>query len=375
MKTAAFMGLMSGTSMDGIDAALVDLESPQPLLLATHREPYPEPVRAALERTVREGASLREGLGLDVAVGECFGRAARALLEHCPETHQVQAIGHHGQTVLHVPEGDWRSTLQLGDPARVVAATGVPVVADFRRADMAYGGQGAPLASAFHYAVLAPQTAPDSACVVLNLGGIANATVIFPGQPGRTVGFDTGPANTLMDAWIQRCRGLPHDHEGAWARSALADASLLDSLLADPFLDRRPPRSTGREYFNLDWLVRGRESLVESLAPAVVARTLLEFSAVSISNALDETSPQDADVWLCGGGVHNRLLCESLTERLYPRKVRTTDAVGVPAAWMEAMAFAWLARQRMLGLPGNLPSVTGAAVALSLGAVYLPPVG
>lgn len=369
MTQAAYIGLMSGTSMDAIDGALVCFPPDRPPeLLATHSVAYTPALKDEL-RILMSGGTLRHCAALDLALGHAFADCALTLLQACPAGYHVAAIGSHGQTVLHVPTGPDQTSLQLADPSVIVAATGVPVVADFRRLDQRYGGQGAPLAAAFHAHVLG-RAFNDS--VVVNLGGIANITWIPGAEPLACIGFDTGPANTLMDAWTSRHCQQAFDAAGAWAASGRLVPALLETLLSDPYFALPPPKSTGPEYFNLGWLESRGGPLGQTLAAVDVQRTLLELTVRSVADAIASHAASAETVWLCGGGVRNAFLVEGLRRTLHPRRVAPTDEAGVPAAWMEAMAFAWLAKERMAGRPNNLPAVTGADRPLSLGAVYLP---
>ncbi len=363
-----FIGLMSGTSMDGIDAAVVDLSGPQPALRHALCHPYPEELRARLQAVVAPGwrGSLADLLRLDHDIGLAFADAAEALLTetgHPP----VTAIGSHGQTVAHHPESPIANSWQLGDPSLIAERTGLPVVADWRRRDLAAGGQGAPLAPAFHAATLRQ---PGVDCAVLNLGGIANLTLL-PGDPQRPVtGFDTGPANTLLDAWSRAVRGTAPDVDGAWAASGTPRPDLLAALLDDPYFRRPPPKSTGREHFHLGWLQRRLATLPRAPDPADVQATLVALTVRSVLDALRATLPDCRRLHVCGGGVHNRHLMDRLRAAAAPMEVASTAARGIHPDHLEAMAFAWLAWRTLHGLPGNLPEVTGAGGARVLGAIY-----
>ncbi|RAO76468.1 anhydro-N-acetylmuramic acid kinase [Dyella jiangningensis] len=367
--SALYLGLISGTSADGIDAALVRFEDDKPQLIDALAHPWPAELRARILAVAQDETRLDlDAYGrLDVAIGQCFADAAQALLaRHAQHASAVRAIGSHGQTLRHRPTGEHPFTLQVGDPAVIAERCGVDVVADFRRADVAAGGQGAPLLPAVHAMLLAR---PGRTRVVLNLGGIANITVLD--ADGRVFGFDTGPANGLMDAWCLRHRGLAYDAEGAFAASGQTDDALLSALLADTYFAMAPPKSTGREHFHLAWL--DAHERVAVLAPADVQATLLELSARSIADAIERHAPDAGDVLACGGGVHNGVLMRRLGELMPTRDVTTTAEHGIDPDYLEATAFAWLARQRLLGLPGNLPAVTGARGPRVLGAVYPAP--
>lgn len=364
--SALYLGLISGTSADGIDAALVRFENHKPQLVDALTHPWPDALRARILAVAQDETRLDlDAYGrLDVAIGQCFAEAAQSLLtRNTPHAATVRAIGSHGQTLRHRPAGEQPFTLQVGDPSVIAERCGVDVVADFRRADVAAGGQGAPLLPAVHAMLLAQ---PGQTRVVLNLGGIANITVLD--ADGQVFGFDTGPANGLMDAWCLRHRGAAYDADGAFAAAGQLDETLLAALLADPYFALPPPKSTGREHFHLAWLEsHGR---VAALAPADVQATLLELSACSVADAIQRHAPDATAVLACGGGVHNGLLMRRLREQLAPCIVTTTAEFGIDPDFLEATAFAWLARQRLLGLPGNLPAVTGARGPRVLGAVY-----
>ena len=361
-----YLGLISGTSVDGIDVALVRF-APRMDVLAARTFAYPEDVRARIVALARSRAAITlDDYGrLDAEVGEHFAEAALALLHDAGiDARDVAALGSHGQTVCHGPDGPHPFSLQIGDPNVIAERTGIVTVADFRRADLAAGGQGAPLLPALHAAVLADATTPRA---ILNLGGIANVTLLAPGQP--VLGFDTGPANCLLDAWSLRIRGTPRDEGGAWARSGRADAALLQRLLGDAYFALSPPKSTGREYFHLDWL---DARLPQDLAPEDVQATLLQLSARSIADALSVHAPGVREVFACGGGVHNGALMDALSTALPSAKLDTTAALGLDPDFVEAVGFAWLARARLENVPSNLPSVTGARGPRVLGAVHAP---
>ncbi len=359
-----YLGLISGTSADGIDAALLQFGDTTHIR-ASRTFSYPVQLREqVLALTGADAAISLDDLGqLDVALGERFAHAAIDLLADAQiSPMQVRAIGSHGQTIRHRPNGALPFTLQLGDASVIAERTGIVTVADFRRADVASGGQGAPLTPAFHAAVLARN---DATRVVLNLGGIANVSILAPGKP--VLGFDTGPANCLLDAWAARHLNQPRDEAGQWARSGKPDQELLERLLDDAYFALPPPKSSGREYFNLDWLAKFG---VERMDPADVQATLLALSVHSIAAAIAECADDAMDVVACGGGVHNVALMEALAHRMAPMNLRSSSELGIDADFVEATAFAWLARERLAGRPGNLPSVTGASGPRLLGAVY-----
>ncbi len=360
-----YAGLMSGTSMDAIDAVVADFEDGKMQLVATHSAPLPEALRARLQHAVEHGALTLEELGaLDVTLGRHFANALQALIErHGIEPEAIAAVGSHGQTLHHAPQGDPPSTLQIGDPHTIAQRCGITTVADFRRRDLAAGGEGAPLVPAFHEALFRH---PEQERLILNIGGIANLTRLPPSGEGAVSGFDTGPGNTLLDLWCHLHRARPYDEGGRWARQGRLHQGLLERMLADPFFLRPPPKSTGREHFNLRWL----QNHLENEMPADVQRTLLELTVESIARAIEGHAPKAGALYLCGGGAFNTFLVERLNQRLERIEVDTTEALGLPPRWVEACAFAWLAKRTMEGKPGNLPEVTGAKEAVILGAIH-----
>lgn len=365
--SSLYLGLMSGTSMDSIDAVLVDLGSDLPCLLAHTTSTYPAPLRATLDTALdSRRLAATESWRLDALVGEQFAHAAlECLTVACVPNTAVRAIGSHGQTIFHAPDNHPPISVQLGDPNIIAQRTGITTVADFRRRDLAAGGQGAPLAPAFHRAVF---SRPGIDRAVLNLGGIANISLL-PGDPLEPVlGFDTGPANTLMDLWCLRHLGSDFDRDGSFAAAGEVNPALLDRLLEDPYFRRPPPKSTGREYFNLSWL---EPHLDPGLKPADVQRTLCELSARSIAEALHRHGPEFMEVYVCGGGSLNPQLMDTLARALAPRTVATTEVLGIPTRAVEGAAFAWLAQQCLEGRASNLAGVTGAAGAAAiLGGIY-----
>ncbi len=362
-----FIGLMSGTSADGIDAALVQFPAAGGCrFVHGHTFDWEPETRAALIALGqgREPVSL-DALGqLDAEVGIAFAAAANGLLERAGiDRARVQAIGSHGQTIRHRPTSDPAFTWQIGDANRIAELTGITTVADFRRRDVAAGGHGAPLMPAFHLAMLG---SADEDRAVLNLGGIANLSLLA--RDGSLRGFDTGPANALLDGWCQRHRGTAFDADGAFAASGQVDAELLARLLDDPWFALPPPKSTGREQFHLDWVdarIGG-----EPLAPADVQATLLELTAATVADALLAHLPGAKRLLVCGGGVRNPALLQRIGARLPGVTVVSSAEHGLDPDYMEAMGFAWLARETLAGRPGNLPSVSGARGPRILGAIH-----
>ncbi|MGB0954770.1 MAG: anhydro-N-acetylmuramic acid kinase [Panacagrimonas sp.] len=365
------IGLISGTSLDAVDAALVEFEHGRfRRLIASSATPFPDALRARLLALSHEDqlVSLADLASLDRQLAELFAQAALHLIDQTQRSVDViAAIGSHGQTIFHDPDRVG-SSLQIGDPNRIAAITGMPVVADFRRMDMAYQGQGAPLMPAFHHDLFASDTEPRA---VLNLGGIANLTLMPDADARKVTGFDSGPASCLMDEWISRHQGHAFDRDGGWAASGKLVAQGLDRCLADPYFQRPPPKSTGRGYFHLSWLAT-RWPEHETLPPADVQRTLAELTARSVSDAIHRHLPAARRLIVCGGGACNRFLMDRLRQLLVSVAVETSAAYGVTPEDIEAAGFAWLAQRRLAARHGNLPSVTGARQATRLGGVYLP---
>lgn len=369
-----YIGLMSGTSVDAADAAVVRfIEGRPPQILATHALTPDPTLRADLLHLSQQvaGVSLSKFGELDQRVGAWFADAALAVIEKADITiDHIAAIGSHGQTVRHEPDAIFPFSLQLGAPSLIAARVGCTVVADFRNSDIAIGGQGAPLVPAFHHSVFADS---QQARVVVNIGGIANITVL-PAQntqdTSRVTGLDTGPGNALMDAWIAMHLKRDLDEDGRWAAAGTVNEPLLSLMLADPYLGRPGPKSTGREYFNLDWLRAQIASLASPPRPIDVQTTLCEFSAITIAEAIEDHGPGDEQLLLCGGGVRNAELCRRLALHMAPRQIARTDEYGVDSDWVEAVAFAWLAMRTLHGRSGNVPSVTGATAAVPLGGIY-----
>ncbi len=359
---------MSGSSLDGIDAVLVSFDASFPQLEAKLVHPLEPQLIDALDALTRPGADELDRLcRADVILGECFATAAKNLLAQAKiDAAAIHAIGSHGQTVRHYPDTRTPTTLQIGDPNIIAERTGITTVADFRRRDMAAGGQGAPLVPAFHQAVLYD---PDHHRVIVNIGGIANLTLL-PANPDIGVtGFDTGPGNALLDAWIKRHRHEAYDQHGEWAASGKVHPELLTALLGEPYFFLPAPKSSGRDMFNLEWLTNCWPTVAE-LPPADVQATLLELTAVTITDAIQQAQPSPEQVLVCGGGVHNIALLQRLNTLLPAQQVLSTRDVGLEPDWIEAMAFAWLARQTRRHQAGNLPTVTGASHAVVLGGIY-----
>jgi anhydro-N-acetylmuramic acid kinase len=361
-----FLGLISGTSMDGIDAALAEVSGAGCRVLRASSTPYDVAVRAELFALINmaDRFPLDRVGRLDTTLGRAFAAATLQLLDAAKiAPGSISAVGSHGQTIRHQPEGDTPFTWQIADPNIIAERTGITTVADFRRRDVAAGGEGAPLMPAFHRAVLASDHEPRA---VLNLGGIANLTWL--GTDGNTFGLDTGPASCLMDGWIERQQGRKFDEDGEWAASGRVNAELLQRLLAEPYFKRKPPKSTGRELFNLAWLDTHLGAFA-NLAPQDVQATLCELSAATIVAGLHQGG-MPARLLVCGGGAHNAHLLRRLAALVPSVPVEPTSAHGIDVDFVEAAGFAWLAYRTLSGLPGNLPSVTGAGHPAVLGAIY-----
>lgn len=365
MKSGRYIGVMSGTSLDGIDVVLAAIDEHLVVQLANHSHPIPLELKNAILAVCQGQQLTLSQLGqLDHRLGKLFAEAVQTLMDEQGLTHaDVVAIGCHGQTVWHEPQGDAPHTMQIGDNNHIVARTGVTVVGDFRRRDMALGGQGAPLVPAFHHALLAH---PTERRMVLNIGGIANLSLLIPDQPVK--GYDTGPGNMLMDAWIWRQKGKPYDKDAAWASSGKVILPLLQQMLSDPYFAAPAPKSTGREYFNYGWLER-QLAAFPGVAPEDVQATITELTAVTIAEQVLLSGGCER-VMVCGGGSRNPLLMARLAGLLPGIEVGTTDEAGISGDDMEALAFAWLACRTVSGLPGNLPSVTGASEASIIGAIF-----
>lgn len=354
-----YIGIMSGTSADGIDTALVDFSDNDTKIIATQYIPYSSEIRLRITTLCQPGEDELNHLGeLDVLLGKAFASSVNILLEkNTLHPKFIKAIGSHGHTIRHHPQRQF--SLQIGDPNIIATETGITTITDFRRRDIALGGQGAPLVPAFHQSIFSKIGAH---CAVVNIGGIANATILTD----NIVGFDTGPGNTLLDAWINKHLHTFYDENGKWAGSGNVKKDLLKNLLSDPYFDICPPKSTGREYFNLSWL---EKYLPENIHPEDVQATLVELTAESIVRSTKEFIAH-GDIFVCGGGVHNQLLMHRLQSLAKNFHVKSTHVVGIDPDFMEAIAFAWLAKQTLSGKPGNVTSVTGAKNNAILGGIY-----
>ena len=371
--TAIYIGVMTGTSMDGVDIIAASFDPLQ--LHATLTVPFDPDLRDELMALTLPDDNEIDRMGkADVALAQMIGNGINQLIEnHKLDRDQIKAIGSHGQTIRHRPE--YGFTLQIGDPHLITEITQIPVISDFRRRDMAAGGQGAPLVPAFHQALFQDTKIHR---VILNLGGIANVSMLPAGQPDAVYGFDTGPANILMDAWCERYTGQPYDENGNWAAYGTPIRSLLDRLQAHEFFGKEPPKSTGREDFNLDWLdeqiLDWRSDLdYDELedTPENIQSTLMKLTTRAIKKAIYRSSMDTGEIYVCGGGAYNGHLLEQLRWRLRKHNwsVQTTEVLGLAPTWVEATAFAWLAKCFIEHQAGNLASVTGAKGPRILGSI------
>jgi anhydro-N-acetylmuramic acid kinase len=353
---------MSGTSLDGIDAVLVDLSQPKPLQIAQYYLPFDDKLKndlLALHLPAHNELHQAQTIGNQLA--RMYSAAVAPLLAQAKSAStEVRAIGCHGQTIRHRPEHGY--SLQIGNAALLAELTGITVVSDFRSRDIAAGGQGAPLVPAFHDRVLRH---PDIHRVIVNIGGISNLTDLPPSAPAS--GFDCGPGNLLMDAWCMQHQGKPFDDSGAWAASGKILPALLEQMLAEPYFALPPPKSSGRDLFSISWL---QNKLQGDEAAANVQATLLELTCRSIALATQNHCRGATEIYLCGGGARNQALHDRMAALLPGTSLKTTNALGVDSDYLEAIAFAWLAQQALQGKPANLPQVTGAKHPCLLGAVY-----
>ncbi len=396
---AKYIGLMSGTSMDGVDAVLCDITQTSCTTLAAHSTPYSNELLSALNALCTEGPDELNSLAIaDRLVAETFARVTLELLERNGLTaSDIRAIGSHGQTVRHHPNADVLSahfakssvrgfTCQIGDPNTIATLTGIDVIADFRRKDIALGGQGAPLVPAFHNAIFASSKTYRA---LVNIGGIANVSLLSPQHEGLAPrGFDIGPGNRLMDQWISLHLNESFDRDGAWAASGSPHSGLLQQLLLDDYFQLPAPKSTGREYFNIDWLSNtladyfpsstalDGEEASNNLAPKDVQATLLALTGETIARDIKTYLPrvnkcgEASEVIICGGGAFNKALLAYLVNALDNYKVSDSFTLGMHPQHVEGAAFAWFAHAYVNDIPGNVPEVTGASKATVLGALF-----
>ncbi|SIT11622.1 anhydro-N-acetylmuramic acid kinase [Neptunomonas antarctica] len=366
MKPDIYIGVMSGTSLDGIDVAAVCIDD-QFSFLAAQCIDIPAELRRQILALTQAADNEIERMGrLDIDLGKLFAASINQLIKTADiDIKRIAAVGCHGQTIRHRPQAGF--TLQIGDPNTIAEITGLTTISDFRRRDLANGGQGAPLVPAFHNCIF---RSAEKNRVILNIGGMSNITVLRAKTASSVIGYDTGPGNVLLDAWINKHSGTPYDKAGQWANSGQHNQRLLQALLNLPFFTEPPPKSTGREQFNLDWLERVISDNGFKISPVDIQATLLEMTARSIADAINAENLSDPELYICGGGVHNHTLVKRLGELIHTTGITTTEELGLHPDWVEASAFAWLAHQTLNQLTGNLPSVTGATQERILGGIY-----
>lgn len=362
-----YLGLMSGTSVDGVDAVIVNFGGPLPIVVHSLTVPYPQSISNRIRALTRaDSVAINELCGLDVEIAEYYVEVVHQILTDASiSPGSITAIGSHGQTIHHNPDQKPRFTLQIGDPNTLCASSGITTVADFRRRDMALGGQGAPLATAFHQSVFG---SAETDRAVVNIGGIANITFLPADTEAAIIGFDTGPGNTLLDYWINLHLNQAFDDEGKWGAAGAIDKDLLEAMLSsEPYFMREPPKSTGTEYFSPHWL---KKFDIDQQSPQNIQATLLELTARTIALGIDGLEQPPRECYICGGGAHNRALLSRLESLLPYTTLETTASLGIDPDYVEAIAFAWLARQTIHGMPGNLPSVTRARSPAILGGIF-----
>lgn len=363
-----YIGLMSGTSLDGVDVVLVDLSKVCPKLELTHSHPIPINIKESLiELTHPDWTGPLSIVGeMHQLLGKLFADSVNELiLKSKTPPQDIIAIGSHGQTVWHQPDGDNPFSMQLGDANIIAELTNITTVADFRSRDIAAGGQGAPLVPAFHHNILSH---PTKNRIILNIGGIANISYLPNLNTQEKIeGFDTGPGNGLIDAWINKCKDKTYDKNGTWAASGKIKIDVLDILLADSYFETPAPKSTGKEAFNLTWLEKKLGRILYKYESRDIQATLTELTAKTIADNIDNHCDE---LFICGGGIHNIFLIDRLKYHLPNLRIASTEALGINPDWMEAIAFAWLAKQTMEEKAGNLPITTGAIGFRILGATY-----
>lgn len=367
---ALFVGVMSGTSVDGIDTVLLELNAQHaPHLVAAKTFPYPEAIQRAIQQLIKQQhCSLQELGELDMALGNVYAEAILNLLlmAECPAA-DVAAIGCHGQTIYHAPSAAHPFSMQIGNANLIAEVTGITTVADIRQRDMVCGGQGAPMVPGFHEVMFRHATENR---VIVNIGGIANITVLNADKNRPLLGFDTGPGNTLMDAWIQAQLGKSYDTDGLWAATGTNQPALLEKLLDEAYFSQPAPKSSGRELFHLDWLKQRLAQCEQSFAAEDVQATLLTLTCKSIADAIRQFAADSQRVIVCGGGAHNATLMQTLQDHLSPMMIDTSSQHGLDVDFVEASAFAWLALQTLNHQTGSVASVTGARRASILGGIY-----
>ena len=363
-----YIGLISGTSMDSIDAAIVEIDNRSAKIIGTLNKSYPDTLRDQLTRASHYWKDTNiDQLGqLDRWVGELFRDAALDLMKKYEiSSHNVIAIGSHGQTIRHQPQSEKPFTMQIGDPNIISSGTNITTVADFRRRDIAAGGEGAPLTPMFHHLLFHSDTARR---IVVNIGGITNLTILNK-NIDKIIGFDTGPGNTLIDAWVKKNLNQPYDDKGKWASQGICNTKLLTTMLSDHYFKNCYPKSTGFEYFNMNWLEKFLNN--QKVNSVDTQRTLVCLTAESIKKAIKEFHVNVDEAIFCGGGVKNTLLMTEIRARLEGIKIKTTSDYGINVDFVEAAAFAYLAKNTLSRDTGNIISVTGANKKEILGGIYL----
>lgn len=365
-----FIGLMSGTSVDAIDAVLMDFSKSSSHTVDCISQPIEGKLKDEINRIIAKQTWPQKIEELDIAFAEKSAQIVQNLLTKASlQANAISAIGNHGQTIWHNPNGIPPRTIQIGNAQKIADTTGIVTISDFRQTDIEAGGQGAPLACAYHETILRDEKENRA---IINLGGIANITSLPADKTSNVTGFDTGPANTLLDIWIKRCRHLNFDEDGTWAMLGDVNSDLLNIMLEDEYFKKSPPKSTGREKFNLVWLQHMLAQYEKYVPEQDVQATLVALTVQSITDAVKTWSADIHRVLLCGGGSYNRYLVSRLQATIGEIPVELTDVYEMPAKWVEAMAFAWLARETLADRPGNIPSVTGASKKVVLGKIYRP---
>ena len=368
MADDLYIGLMSGTSLDGIDAALVRFENDQATVIETLCLPLADNLKNEIKSLISpRDNEINHLMALDVQLGKAFSEATNALIKKAKlKKENIMSIGSHGQTIRHFPTAEHPSTLQIADPNVIAEKTGITTIADFRRRDIAAGGQGAPLVPAFHEQIFR-HTKKNR--VILNLGGIANITILPADKNIPATGLDTGPANTLINHWIQQQQNKNYDDAGKWAASGQANENLIKELLNDDYFKLTPPKSTGTEYFNATWLTN-KLSEFSKLSDEDIQASLTTLTALTISDAVNSYSNSTDEMIVCGGGVHNNFLLQQLNKYLPDVEINSSAKYGLDPDYIEATAFAWLAKQTIEHKTGNLPEVTGAKHKVILGGIF-----
>jgi anhydro-N-acetylmuramic acid kinase len=362
-----YIGLMSGTSLDGIDIAIVDFNSKPPKVLLSETHPYTASIKSRIsDITYDKTASIDSLCQLNIELGHAYATVVNESLKSSNLTRaQIRAIGNHGQTIRHCPDASFPYTLQSGDPNTLAVETGITTVADFRGIDIALGGQGAPLAPAFHQTVFSSSTTDRA---IINIGGIANITYLPSNPTEKIMGFDTGPGNTLSDYWVGLHKSLAYDDGGQWAKSGrVIDELLAEIVEKELFFKQAAPKSTGTDHFNSTWLSAFD---INKHAPKDIQATLIELTALSISDSISGLPNSPIECFICGGGARNLHLITRIQKRLPKVLIQTTEQLSIDPDYVEAIAFAWLAKQRIDGQPGNIPSSTHASRQGILGGIY-----